>query len=147
MPKYLDTPEIALLLNVVHNDKNPDHALRNWVLLAFLYGTGARIGEVVNLTFDSIAYANGLPASIRIIGKGNKERIVSLSPPAQRALVQCLKVHRADGHSTSSYLWSYLTGKHRGEPLGIRIVQVMTREGFPAQNAPQLRNGFSGTRA
>lgn len=126
LPKYLETPDIAKLLNAAHNDKNPDRGLRNWALLAFLYGTGARIGEVVGLTFDRIAYVDGLPSSVRVIGKGDKERTIPLSPTAQRALVQWLRVRRTEGHPTSPHVWSYLTGQHRGEPLSIRTVQAMT---------------------
>ena len=81
---------------------------------------------VVGLTFDQISYVDGLPSSIRVIGKGDKERTVPLSPTAQRALVQWLKVRRTEGHPTSRYVWSYLTGKHRGEPLAVRTVQAMT---------------------
>ena len=110
LPKYLETPDIAKLLNAAHNDKNPDRGLRNWALLAFLYGTGARIGEVLSLTFDRISYADGLPASVRVIGKGNKERVIPLSSIAQRALVQWLKVRRTEGHPTSPHVWSYMFG-------------------------------------
>ena len=126
LPKYLETPDIAKLLDAAHRDPNPSRGLRNWALLAFLYGTGARISEVCGLTFDKISYQDGLPSSIRVIGKGDKERTIPLSPTAQRALVQWLKVRRTEGHPTSSYVWSYLTGKHRGEPLAVRTVQAMT---------------------
>lgn len=87
LPKYLETPQIAKLLDAAHKDKNPDKGLRNWAFLAFLYGTGARISEVLNLTFDKISYQDALPASISVIGKGDKERTIPLSPTAQRALI------------------------------------------------------------
>lgn len=150
LPKYLETPDIAKLLNAAHNDKNPDRGLRNWALLAFLYGTGARIGEVLSLTFDRISYADGLPASVRVIGKGDKERVIPLSSIAQRALVQWLKVRRTEGHPTSPHVWSYLTGKHRGQPLSVRTVQAMTssaakRAGLdPAKVSPhKMRHSYA----
>ncbi|WP_135230123.1 tyrosine-type recombinase/integrase [Deinococcus fonticola] len=150
LPKYLETPDIAKLLDAAHRDSNPNRGLRNWALLAFLYGTGARISEVVGLTFDRISYVDGLPSSIRVIGKGDKERTVPLSPTAQRALVQWLKVRRTEGHPTSRYVWSYLTGKHRGEPLAVRTVQAMTtsaakRAGLdPAKVSPhKMRHSYA----
>ncbi|OLV15935.1 tyrosine-type recombinase/integrase [Deinococcus marmoris] len=126
LPKYLETPDIAKLLNAAHSDKNADKALRNWAFIAFLYGTGARISEVLGLTFDRIAYRDGEPVSIRVIGKGDKERTVPLSGTAQRALMQWLKVRKVDGHPTSSYVWSYLSGAQRGQPFSIRTMQAAT---------------------
>lgn len=126
LPKYLETPQIAKLLDAAHRDPNPARGLRNWAFLAFLYGTGARLGEVLALTFDKISYTDGLPSAVRVIGKGDKERVIPLSPTAQRALVQWLKVRRTEGHPTSPHVWSYLTGKHRGEPFTIRTMQAMT---------------------
>lgn len=150
LPKYLETPDIARLLNAAHTDKNPARALRNWAFLAFLYGTGARISEVIGLTFDRVAFADGLPVSIRVIGKGDKERVVPLSATAQRALMQWLKVRRVEGHPTSSHVWSYLTGKNRGQPFSVRTVQAMTtatakRAGLdPAKVSPhKMRHSFA----
>lgn len=150
LPKYLETPDISRLLDAAHTDKNPNRALRNWAFLAFLYGTGARVGEVVGLTFDRISYVDGLPVSVRVIGKGDKERVVPLSATAQRALMQWLKVRRVEGHPTSPHVWSYLTGKNRGQPFSIRTVQAMTtatakRAGLdPAKVSPhKMRHSFA----
>ena len=85
LPKFLTVPDVARLLDVAHQQASPRRALRDWAILAFLYGTGARISEAVNLTFDKIDYSDGLPVAIRVIGKGNKERQVNLSSTAQRS--------------------------------------------------------------
>ena len=144
------TPDIAKLLDAAHRDKSPARGLRNWAFLAFLYGTGARVGEVVELTFDRITYQDGLPVSVRVIGKGDKERVVPLSATAQRALMQWLKVRRTEGHPTSPHVWSYLTGQNRGQPFSIRTVQAMTskaaeRAGLdPAKVSPhKMRHSFA----
>lgn len=150
LPKYLETPEIAKLLNAAHQDRNPNRGARNWAVLAFLYGTGARISEVLGLTFDRINTADGLPVSIRVIGKGDRERVVPLSATAQRALVQWLRLRRTEGHPTSPYVWSYLTGKHRGQPFSVRTIQAMTtttarRAGLdPGKVSPhKMRHSFA----
>ncbi|MDL2345057.1 hypothetical protein QOL99_12970 [Deinococcus sp. MIMF12] len=49
-----------------------------------------------------------------------------LSPTAQRALVQWLRVRRVEGHPSSSHVWSCLTGRNRGQPFSVRTVQAMT---------------------
>ncbi|WP_281004374.1 tyrosine-type recombinase/integrase [Marinithermus hydrothermalis] len=67
--------------------------LRDWALLAFLYGTGLRLSEALDLTYSDITYQDGIPHAIRVWGKGDKKRVMVLSPTAQRARYQWLK-HR-----------------------------------------------------
>ncbi len=124
-PKYLETPDISKLLNAAYGDKNPDKGLRNWASIAFLYGTGARISEVLSLTFDQIGYRDGEPTSVQVIGKSDKERTVPLFGTAQRALMRWLKVRKVDGHPTSPHVWSYLNGPQRGQPFS-RTMQAAT---------------------
>ncbi|MFC6619703.1 tyrosine-type recombinase/integrase [Deinococcus radiophilus] len=125
LPKYLESPDIAKLLQAAHDNPRPSVGLRNWAFLAFLYGTGARLSEVLGLTFDRITYSDTLPTAVTVIGKGDKERFVPLSPTAQRALMQWLQVRRVEGHPTSPYVWSYLSGANRGQPFGARNMQKM----------------------
>ena len=56
---------------------------RDKALLELLYGGGIRVGEVVNLRCEHVNWENRL---IRILGKGNKERIIPLGLPAIHAL-------------------------------------------------------------
>lgn len=48
---------------------------RNKAMLELIYGTGLRVSELVNLTLNNIDFTNCI---IRIVGKGNKERIIPL---------------------------------------------------------------------
>jgi integrase/recombinase XerD len=66
--------------------------LRDRALLEVLYGTGARVSEVVGLNLGDVAEAveaDGLPL-LRVLGKGDKERVVPLGGPARRALADWL---------------------------------------------------------
>jgi integrase/recombinase XerD len=56
---------------------------RDLALLELLYGTGARVSEVVGLRLGDVDLDGGL---VRLFGKGSKERIVPLGRPAARAL-------------------------------------------------------------
>ncbi|MDZ4134962.1 MAG: tyrosine-type recombinase/integrase, partial [Paracoccaceae bacterium] len=60
-----------------------DDQIRNRCLLELLYATGMRVSELVELP---VAAARGNPAMILVRGKGGKERMVPLSPPAREAL-------------------------------------------------------------
>ena len=71
LPKYLNFDEINKLLNS-YTQNNP-LGIRNSLILELLYSTGIRVSELVNLRKRDISLSS---KSIKILGKGNKERIV-----------------------------------------------------------------------
>ena len=66
--------------------------LRDRALLEVLYGTGARISEVVGLSLLDLPGDDGL---LRVFGKGAKERLVPLGGPARTALDRLAGPRRA----------------------------------------------------
>ena len=70
--KTLSTDDINTLLDI--NLLTP-FDYRNKAMLELVYGTGLRVSELVNLTLNNIDFTNCI---IRIVGKGNKERIIPL---------------------------------------------------------------------
>jgi len=81
LPKALEESQVIGLLDSVDGDEPVD--LRDRALLELLYGTGARISEVVGLSLLDVAADDGL---LRVFGKGAKERLVPLGRPAQESL-------------------------------------------------------------
>jgi integrase/recombinase XerD len=81
LPKALDEDQTLMLLNSVSGDEPSDR--RDRALLEVLYGTGARISEVVGLSLMDLQGDDGL---LRVFGKGSKERLVPLGGPARLAL-------------------------------------------------------------
>ncbi len=81
LPKALSEEEVIALLDGV-NGTDP-LSLRDRAILELLYGTGARVSEVVDLDVGSLAYDEGL---LRVRGKGDKERIVPVGRGAQEAI-------------------------------------------------------------
>ncbi len=58
-------------------------ALRDLAMFEVLYGSGIRVAELTGLDVADINFTDGL---LRVLGKGNKERVVPLGVPAARAL-------------------------------------------------------------
>jgi len=85
LPKALDEEEVARLLDAVEGDDPA--ARRDRALLELLYGTGARISEVVGLDLADLAAADGL---VRLYGKGGKERLAPVGRAAAAALAAWL---------------------------------------------------------
>ncbi|MGC9368832.1 MAG: site-specific tyrosine recombinase XerD [Paracoccaceae bacterium] len=106
LPKTLTHDEVDRLLEAATQGRD---ALRNACLMQLLYATGMRVSELVGLP---VAAARGNPRMLLIRGKGGKERMVPLSPPAQAALAAWLKrrdeteeATRAKGKPASRFLF------------------------------------------
>ncbi len=85
LPKPISEKEVAELLSAVDGEEAP--ARRDKAILEILYGTGARISEVVELSISDIDLSESL---LKVLGKGNKERIVPLGRYAERAVISWL---------------------------------------------------------
>lgn len=77
LPKSLTESEVEKLLNAPHVDDTL--GLRDRAMLEVLYASGLRVSELVGLTLDQINLRQG---TIRVVGKGSKERLVPLGEEA-----------------------------------------------------------------
>jgi integrase/recombinase XerD len=81
LPEVLSIEEIDALLAAIDLSKNEGH--RNRAMLETLYSCGLRVSELVGLRFSDLFFEEGF---IRVIGKGNKERLVPVSPQVQKEI-------------------------------------------------------------
>lgn len=81
LPEVLEMQEIDALIAAVDLSKNEGH--RNRAIIETLYSCGLRVSELVNLRFSDLYFDEGF---IRVIGKGNKERLVPVSPSVQHEI-------------------------------------------------------------
>jgi integrase/recombinase XerD len=81
IPKALDEEEVDRLLHAVTGDE--PRAQRDRALLELLYGTGIRISEAVGLDIDDLDLDDG---TLRVLGKGSKERVVPIGRGARVAV-------------------------------------------------------------
>ena len=85
LPKALSIEQVQSLLDAVIGDE-PEN-LRDRALLEFLYATGARISEAVQLSVDDVLDdAQRVADAIRVNGKGGKQRFVPVGSYARAAL-------------------------------------------------------------
>ncbi len=89
LPKVLSPEKVDdLIASPTRQDRHP---LRDRALLALMYATGCRASEVCGITPRDIQLEESY---CRCVGKGNKERIVSLNPVARAAVEAYLKHER-----------------------------------------------------
>ena len=152
LPQTLDVEEVDRLLAAARDTgRSPADRLRNTCLMELLYATGMRVSELVSLP---VSAARGDPRMLLIRGKGDKERMVPLSPPARAALRDWLLARdaaedeaRTKGKAPSSFLFpsrskdGYLT-RHR---FYLLIKDIAVAAGVsPAKVTPHtLRHAFA----
>lgn len=107
LPKTLSEAQVDALLAAARAPGRD--RVRNTCLMELLYATGMRVSELVELP---VAAARGDPRMLLVRGKGDKERMVPLSPPARAALAEWLALRdaaeaaaRAEGKPASRYLF------------------------------------------
>ena len=94
LPKAISIPEVERLIAATGSGPAASigpTALRDRALLELLYGTGARISEVVGLDVDDLRLSGEsrsaqMPATVRLSGKGGKERLVPVGSYAREAI-------------------------------------------------------------
>ncbi|MHB8680958.1 MAG: site-specific tyrosine recombinase [Acidimicrobiales bacterium] len=85
LPKALAEDEVQRLLDTAVGDDPLSR--RDRAVLEVLYGTGMRVSELAGLRLGDLGSDTGL---VRVLGKGNKERLVPLGSYAKQALAQWL---------------------------------------------------------
>jgi integrase/recombinase XerD len=74
LPDVLSTKDIDAIINVIDLTKQEGH--RNKAIIETLYGCGLRVTELVNLRLTDLHFKEGF---IKVLGKGNKERLVPIN--------------------------------------------------------------------
>ena len=99
LPNTLSVEEVDNLLNI---ECKTVYDYRNKAILELLYSTGLRISEALNLTFHDISFTS---CTIRVVGKGSKERIVPISDIALNNLNNYFEVRELINKKRSDYLF------------------------------------------
>jgi len=81
LPKTLTEEEVDALLNAPNTDEPLGH--RDRAMLELLYATGLRVSELINLKLLQVNFNQGV---LRIIGKGDHERLIPIGEESQRWL-------------------------------------------------------------
>ena len=78
LPQVMTIEEVERFLGEIETDNN--YGIRDRTLFEMIYSCGLRVSEAVDLTLDSIFLQEGL---IRVLGKGDKERLIPLGEEAE----------------------------------------------------------------
>jgi len=144
LPEVLDQQEVTALIEAP--DRSEPLGKRDAAVLELMYATGLRASETVELQNDQLITELQL---LRIIGKGNKERLVPVGGMAMKALTDYLKNARPFLRKNVADAKNRLFLSYRGKPLTRmslwHIVTAAAREaGLQKQIHPHtLRHSFA----
>ena len=114
LPEVLSADEVITIISQADRTKNS--GIRDAAILETLYATGMRVSELTGLEIDNLFFEIGF---IRVIGKGNKERLVPVGDHAQTSIEHYIEAVR--GHFISDENPSKSENKlflnQRGGPL------------------------------
>lgn len=117
LPVYLSVDEVFYILDSVANDQLPtQYPIRDKTIFELLYATGIRCAELVAIRAKDLDLKQ---KTIRICGKGNKERIVLFGNQAKKKLEEYIKHERGPFVHQDDIL--FLSSRHA--PLNTRSVQ------------------------
>ena len=94
LPEVLDIADAKTAMDSLATRASEEEtpiSLRDVAMVELLYATGARVAELCGLDLSDIDYDR---KTIRVLGKGNKERTIPMGNPAMKALSVWLKVGR-----------------------------------------------------
>jgi integrase/recombinase XerC len=146
LPRAMTLPDTERLLDVGGDGPFPE---RDRALFELLYATGLRVSEAASLDLEDVDFASRL---LRVVGKGNKERIAPFGEAAEEALSEYLPARREHRRRRAE------SEAEDGEPLfvNVRGGRLTTRSmarllkrrlraaGLPAEISPHaLRHSFA----
>ncbi|KPK21604.1 MAG: hypothetical protein AMJ76_02260 [Dehalococcoidia bacterium SM23_28_1] len=120
LPSFLSPRQVLSILGAVEGDS--PKALRDRAILELLYAAGVRLSELVALDTGDVDIGE---REVRVVGKGNKERIALMGRAAADALQRYLREGRSAlvqrSHERALFL------NKQGGRLSARAVQIMLR--------------------
>jgi integrase/recombinase XerD len=142
LPRPLTVDEVGKLL-AVPTDAQPA-GLRDRAMLEVLYGAGLRISELVGLDVDDVDLEEG---SVKVMGKGSKERVVPLGRFASRAVSNYLARARpslARERSGGALFLNQRGGRLTRQGADLALKAAATRAGLRKRITPHmLRHSFA----
>jgi site-specific recombinase XerD len=135
---YLENDELKAILDSV--DVNSRNGLRDKALFIFLYNTGARVQETIDVKIEDLKL--DAPGKVKLVGKGKKERACPLWPETIDAVKDYLK-HREPDNPGENHVFLNTNGKSITR-FGIRYIIKKYTENA-SQKCPSLNKKKVGS--
>ncbi|MFZ4589769.1 MAG: site-specific tyrosine recombinase/integron integrase [Ignavibacteria bacterium] len=139
LPSYLSMNEINQLLDRVGND---EMSFINKAIIEVFYSTGIRLSELINIKIDDINFSNN---TVKVMGKGSKQRIVPFGSKAETAVKNYMQIREIININKLDLLFM----SKKGKKLYAAEVRKMVKKNLSTvtnikKNSPHvLRHSFA----
>lgn len=123
LPKFLSLEEAQALLQAVLSDTESHHRERDYAIITLFLNCGMRVGELVGINLNDL---DPELRSLRVLGKGNKERIIYLNEACREAIRNYLAIRLGEDCKTAADRSLFLS--NRMTRLSIQGVQVTVQK-------------------
>ena len=120
LPKVLTLSESMRLLAAVDNDKDAKFRTRDYAILTLFLNCGMRLSELVGIDINDI---DSDMTSLRVMGKGSKERVIYLNDACQAALIDYLITRLSAKYSHVTTKAVFLS--RLDQRMSVKTVQAM----------------------
>ena len=120
LPKVLTEEEAVMLLDAVKNDKDSRSITRDYAIITLFLNCGMRVSELVGIDLSDLDHEL---RSLRVVGKGNKERIVYLNDACRYAIGDYISERLT--HDNSKITTKALFLSKRDQRISVKTVQWM----------------------
>ena len=121
LPVILSFNEINNIINCI--DIKKTHSVRDRSLILLLYSSGLRVSELIGLNLSSLFLDDDL---LRVIGKGNKERLVPFGSKAKKSLINYIENYRIK-YTNKTETKGILFLSNRGKALSRKTIWNMVK--------------------
>lgn len=118
LPKHLNVEEAVKLLETVRSDTESKTVQRDYSIIALFLNTGMRLSELVGLNLQSL---DSELTNVKVLGKGNKERIIYLNAAAKDAIASYLRIRLDPKYIRTSDNALFLSGRQKR--ISVKTVQ------------------------
>ncbi|WP_426706321.1 tyrosine recombinase XerC [Corynebacterium auriscanis] len=139
LPRVLRADQATRVLDLAREraTSEPDNpiATRDWAMAEVLFATGMRVSELTGADVDDVDFTNNV---VRVLGKGNKQRVVPFGPTARNALEQWLSRREEIRRGDISRDRSALFLGTRGGRINQRQVRTVINNMTDSTDVPRL---------
>ncbi len=125
LPVVLSLEEIDAIVDVI--DMSKPQSQRNRAIIETLYGCGLRVSELTELQLSNLHFSEGF---IRVIGKGNSERLVPIGETAKKEIntyVKYERVHVEPQKNEEDYVFLNRRGKHLTRVMVFTMIKQLVQ--------------------
>ena len=118
LPKHLSLEECRALLDAIKNDTASPNRVRDWCMITLFLNCGMRVSELAGISLPDLDREY---RSLRVIGKGNKERIIYLNEACRAALAQYMQVRLQEKYAKNTDKALFLS--ERCQRISVKTIQ------------------------